>query len=334
MRIRRAALAAAILVASGCGPDTVIPTPPAASGTPSASASENPTALLAAPWGPAPLSVEPTLVTAVEFACKNPADPDLKAAIERLPVALIDARGDSLVSLVLADDHVAFECRVGVEDLGGTPTVTLVEPPSRLVPDATAPIEPGGIRIVSNNRVDEDRGSRSIALGRVASGAEGVIVALGDDSEIEASIENGWFLAWWPSPDVPGEIAAVNEDGAAISSVKNPDVQVEGRVGPAFWWLDPAAAPLSPDATTIPALISERACASGQPPGDRVVAPEVFTSADAILATVWIRKQQGGQDCQGNPAVPLEIPLGEPVGNRRLLDGSEIPPRDASVPPR
>ena len=104
-------------------------------------------------------------------------------------------------------------------------------------------------------------------------------------------------------------------------------------MGPASWWLDPAAAPLSPDATTIPALITERACASGQPPGDRVVAPEVFSSEAAILATVWIRRQQGGQDCQGNPAVPLEIELGQPVGDRQLLDGSEIPPRDASRPP-
>jgi hypothetical protein len=338
-RIRQAVVAVAVVAVAACG-STVTPSPsplPASvppDGTPSASApTDDPNALLTAPWRPAPLPVDPNLVTAVELACKNPAETDLKAAIENAPVALVDARGDSLVSVILADEHVAYECRVSVEVLGGVATATIIEPPSRLVPDATAPIEDDSIRIISHNRVDEDRGSRTIAVGRVGSAADKVMVAFGDQSEVEASMGNGWFMAWWPGINQVGAIVAVDRRSVAISGVEDPATEVEGRVAPATWWLDPVAAPLSAEATSIPALARERECASGQPPGDRLLDPVVFTSDDAILVNIWVRRQQGGGDCQANPAVPVEIMLTEPVGDRRLLDGSEIPPRDASVPP-
>ena len=335
VRIRWGLVVAVLLVAAACEPTVVAPTPSSEHGASEAPAAsiDNATALLGGPWRPAPLPVDENLVAAIEFICKNPADPSLKAAIENVPVAVVDARGDSLVSLILADDDVAFECRVRVENLGGVPTATIIEPPSRLVPDATNPIEDDAIRIVSHNRVDEDFGSRTIAFGRVGIDADHVQVGFDDDTEVRASMDNGYFYAWWPGVNQVGAIVAVDRRSVAMNGVEDAAAQVEGRVNPASWWLDPAAAPLSPDATVIPGLAMELACASGQPPGDRLVDPQVFTSDLAILVNVWIRKLQGGQDCQGNPTAPIEIKLNEPVGDRQLLDGSEIPPRDATKPP-
>jgi hypothetical protein len=268
---------------------------------------------------------------AIEFVCKNPADPNLKAAIEAVPVALVDARGDSLVSIILADEHVAFECRVKTEMLGGELGATILQPPMRLVPDATLPVEEGTIRVVSHNRVDEDTGSRTILIGRVGSDAAGVIAGFPGDSEVEASMAEGWYYAWWPGVDEPNAIAAVDRQNVAIAGVDDPETDIEGRVGPAAWWVDPAAVPLDPAATTIPALIRERECASGQSPEGRVVDPVVFAATDAFLVNVWVRIAPG--DCPANPEFPIEVGLPEPLGGRQLLDGSEIPPRDASVPP-
>jgi hypothetical protein len=330
MRIRPASLAAVFLAVAACGSTlpSSPPTPPESAAPPSV---DNGPAILGGPWRPAPVSVEPNLVTAIEFVCKNSADPDLKAAIENVPVALVDARGDSLISIILADEHVAFECRVKTEMLGGELTATVLQPPTRLAPDATLPVEDGTIRVVSHNRVDEETGSRTILIGRVGSDALGVIAGFPDESEVEASMAGGWYYGWWPGVDEPNAIAAVDRQNVSIAGVNDPEAEIEGRVGPASWWVDPGAGPLDPASTTIPALIRERDCASGQSPEGRVAGPVVFASADAFLVNIWVRIAPG--DCPSNPEFPIEISLPEPLGERQLLDGSEIPPRDASGPP-
>jgi hypothetical protein len=316
-----------------CGPTVASPSPSSLA-TEAPPSEGDATALLTGPWRPAPVTVDPNLIAAIEFICKNPADTDLKAAIEHVPVALVDARGDSLVSIILADEHVAFECRVKLEDVAGEFGATILEPPSRLVPAATEPLEAEDIRVVSHGRVDEETGSRTILIGRVGSAPQRVIVGFNDQSEVFASMDNGWYTAWWPGVDEPGTIAGVDRQSVVIRGVQDPSAMVEGRVGPAAWWVDPAMGPIAPEATTIPALIRERLCASGQTPEDRLVDPVVFSSEDAVLVNVWVRMLPGGQDCQGNPEFPIEISLTEPLGDRQLLDGSEVPPRDASGPPQ
>jgi hypothetical protein len=102
-------------------------------------------------------------------------------------------------------------------------------------------------------------------------------------------------------------------------------------IGRATWWLDPAAGPPGEDATELSAIIVEQACASGQPPVGRVLAPAVVYGEDVITITIAVRVIGG--DCPGNPLFPLTIQLAEPLGDRALLDGSVFPPRDASQPP-
>jgi hypothetical protein len=46
----------------------------------------------------------------------------------------------------------------------------------------------------------------------------------------------------------------------------------------------------------------------------------------------WVRRLPGNQECPRNPDLPVEITLPEPLGDRKLVDGSTIPPRDATVP--
>ena len=333
MRVRRL-LVVALAAVAACGPAVESPSPSdTAEPAPSAAPTDAAVGLLTGPWRPAPVPVPDELLAAIESVCKNPADPDIEAAIADLPVAAVDARGDSLVSIILADESVAYECRVLLETVAGELSVRTLEAPSRLAPNAMNPIAEDGISVVSHNRVDEETGSRTVLIGRVGQAPSLAMVNFNDESEVIAARDNGWYMAWWPGVDEPGGISAVDNRRVVMTGVQDPSAEIEGRVGPAAWWVDPATAPLSPDATTVPALIRERACASGQSPEDRLIDPVVAPGEDAILVNVWVRRLPGAQDCQGNPELPIEITLPEPLGDRQLLDGSEVPPRDASKPP-
>ncbi len=105
-------------------------------------------------------------------------------------------------------------------------------------------------------------------------------------------------------------------------------------IGLADFWLDSAAGRPGPDATTLSGFIHERSCASGKPPNGRIQAPMVVFGEGSVVVTVTVRQRPGAQDCPGNPdTTRITIELGQPLGDRVILDGSVFPPRDTSVPP-
>ncbi len=110
-------------------------------------------------------------------------------------------------------------------------------------------------------------------------------------------------------------------------------VLVGAGIGHATWWLDPAAGPVGPTTRKLQALVHEDACASGRAPVGRVVPPLIAYGDDAVVVVVGVGPLPGGQDCPGAPPAPYTIELREPLGNRALLDGGIVPPRDATKPP-
>jgi hypothetical protein len=104
-------------------------------------------------------------------------------------------------------------------------------------------------------------------------------------------------------------------------------------IGPASWWLDPAAGKQPVDATSVAAIVLERACASGASADGRVLPPVIRSGESTISVLVAIRHRPGDQDCQGNPPLAIRFDLGEAIGSRALLDGGEFPPRDATMIP-
>jgi hypothetical protein len=331
-----AVVAALGLIIAACEPAEVVVAPsPSPSASATVDASSQAEAQLLEPWRPAPLVVPDNLLDSIEFVCKNQEDPDIMAAVADLPVAVVDARGGALASVILADDNVAFECRVKLEIVGEGLGATILDGPTRLVPDSTTPADEDGIRVVSHTRVDEETGSRTILIGRVGPKAFSASVGFNDETWIEASKSEGWFYVWWPGNKEPGAIVSADARSVVQQSAPTPEKQVEGRVGPASWWVAPAALPLPAETTVIPVQLREVACASGRSPEGRVLDPLIFSSQDAVLVTFWVRRPPGGgQDCQGNPELATLIHLPEPLRDRKLLDGSEIPPRDATTPPK
>ncbi len=111
-----------------------------------------------------------------------------------------------------------------------------------------------------------------------------------------------------------------------------PEVVLPAGVGRAEWRLDPAfPAPAAGD-RQIHVLINERACASGQSPEGRVLPPMVTSSPTAMTIAILVTNRPGGQDCPGNPDLPMTVDLPEPLGGRPLLDGAVFPPRDVTQP--
>ena len=102
-------------------------------------------------------------------------------------------------------------------------------------------------------------------------------------------------------------------------------VVIPTGLGAATWELDHAARPALSD-RFVRVRARELACASGALPGGRMQPPNVLYTPDGITIILSVRTRPGEQDCQGNPVVPLTVPLREPIGSRRLQDGSTYPP--------
>ena len=72
------------------------------------------------------------------------------------------------------------------------------------------------------------------------------------------------------------------------------------------------------DAVVVEIMVTEVACASGQPADGRIRV-DVSYGADTIGFDVRVIPLEGAQDCPGNPDTPYLVPLDEPVGDRVIV---------------
>lgn len=87
------------------------------------------------------------------------------------------------------------------------------------------------------------------------------------------------------------------------------------------WRFDPAFPTPTPDSTTLHLLVHERACASGQEVGDRLVGPEVFVTDSHVRIAFAATAQSGDATCPSNPETAVNIELSAPIGDREVVDG-------------
>ena len=102
------------------------------------------------------------------------------------------------------------------------------------------------------------------------------------------------------------------------------------------WELDPSR-PLEAARSSFTALVSENACTGGADPRPRLEEPQIRSTEDAVIVTMFIRPLGAGPDqvftCIGRPPVPVEVELEEPLGDRLLLDGGLYPPQPPATEP-
>lgn len=90
------------------------------------------------------------------------------------------------------------------------------------------------------------------------------------------------------------------------------------------WFIDPEGEPLTPESTSIEVLVTERACASGEPVGDRLVGPEIVMTDTEVLIAFAATAQSGAQYCPANPPQAVVVELPEPLGDRAAVDGLDL----------
>lgn len=91
---------------------------------------------------------------------------------------------------------------------------------------------------------------------------------------------------------------------------------------PAIWFIDPSESP-STDRSTFRAQVSRLGCNSGVT--GEVLRPGVVITVDEVIITFNVAHDPDGGDCPSNDLVSYEVDLGEPVGQRVLVDGACAP---------
>jgi len=154
----------------------------------------------------------------------------------------------------------------------------------------------------------------------------------------------GWRLLG--SDDRRAEFGASSGEGMWVVVVRNagagwmanapdtcqPHLVLPAGLGPASWRVDPADPSPTPLTQVFDALVTERACNSGEPADGRIVGPQVVKSAAVVLVIFAVRPRGGGQRCPSNPATRVTVDLGEALGARLLLDGGRLPFGDPTQP--
>jgi hypothetical protein len=164
------------------------------------------------------------------------------------------------------------------------------------------------------------------------------INSLPDTGWIEASRTDAEALYLAPS-DAEGSwiFVTVGREGDAWRVTGWGGCPLEPDVGPALGVANFRVAPgveLGLDAREVPVLVTERACNSGEDARGRVVVAAIDADDDSVTVTIAVRPREGQLfECPSNPETPFLLELPEPLADRALLDGSSVPPRDATVCP-
>ena len=158
-------------------------------------------------WRPAPIQPSSAVAADVEAACR--AD-DL---VGDAPLAVLDARGEGLFTLVFAGDAPAV-CRAAMPDPEADPSVIVRAVVDGAAPDAV-PEHLGGHDLEA---VDPATRPRNVLVGRVGDGVPAVSVNHDDATWTKASIANGWYAVWWPLAKTAIGVAAVDRRNTVIDS--------------------------------------------------------------------------------------------------------------------
>ena len=158
-------------------------------------------------WRPAPIRPSSLVAADVEAACR--AD----ELVGDAPLAVLDARGEGLFTLVFAGDAPAV-CRAAMADLDAEPVVAV-----RAIVDGAAPeAEPEHLGGHDLEAVDPGSRPRNVLVGRVADDVPEVSVNHDDATWTKAAIGNGWYAVWWPLAKEAIGVAAVDRRNTVVDS--------------------------------------------------------------------------------------------------------------------
>lgn len=163
-------------------------------------------------------------------------------------------------------------------------------------------------------------------------------------AELEPLPDSGWLLVG--ESDLSAEVVAHDASGRLWSiSLKHgegawrfarggdcrPSLVLPGGIGDADWVPDPGDPSPAASTQVFTALVTERSCASGRSSDGRIVGPALLMTPSQVLVGFGVRSLGGGY-CIGNPSTPVVVDLGEPLGDRALIDAGHLPHVDVRTP--
>ncbi|MEM9203138.1 MAG: hypothetical protein AAGC53_15885 [Actinomycetota bacterium] len=92
-----------------------------------------------------------------------------------------------------------------------------------------------------------------------------------------------------------------------------------GSGDPAVWAVDPADPPTE-SSESFTALVMRVGCAGGRT--GEVLEPTVDIGDDEIIIVFTVAAISGDQECPGNDVARVVVEVGEPIGDRPLVDGT------------
>lgn len=75
-----------------------------------------------------------------------------------------------------------------------------------------------GIELNGAGESDSDGHALTMVDGRIAAGVTGVTITRSDGSSVQATVDNGWYLAWWPGTQAAVTAKVVSASGTSTQS--------------------------------------------------------------------------------------------------------------------
>jgi hypothetical protein len=134
-------------------------------------------------WSAAPTKPAPGQLAAAAASCQRSQSP-----VAGLPLAVADTRGPFTLS-IYADS---------------TSTATCIKAPSFMGVSVSQESSPAGVpadRVLLTGAHRTARAGQDYAwtYGRTGADVSAVTLVLDDGTKVQATVDNGWFVAWWPS---------------------------------------------------------------------------------------------------------------------------------------
>ncbi len=165
-------------------------------------------------WGPEPSEAPAELLDTAASACTPPAgagteEDELRSFLLAAPLFGLDARGNAAAA-VFADEAQFFICNL----VEGEGTWRFSSGQHGLFADTDVTT----IDAAAEHQWAYGEMTVTTVAGRVGTAVERVIVDLEDGSELEATVDDGMFVAWWPSTTPFTNAAAYDADGELLGT--------------------------------------------------------------------------------------------------------------------
>ena len=179
-----------------------------------------------ADWTPTPTTAATGQILGAEASCQTAG---LPSGTDSSAPSLVDIRGPYTM-LVYADNSASGLCLAGVRANGpppvgglshGTAAETDLTP---VAADSVLPGENGAFVTLTGNS------SPAISLqwiaGRAGMDVSGVTIVMADGMDVQATVSNGWFAAWWPGAQ-SAQTAEITTSAGTTSQALVPEASAQ-----------------------------------------------------------------------------------------------------------